>query len=155
LCLYTSSGSKEKIAELLHKLERKRERERERERGDGVGGELRWVSSEIQRNQLWKLNRTLFFLFFFSPFPLLLFGLFVGFKLSTSLLESLLQLCWFSVVRFVCFVCVCECVEEKEGRKNNHKKKTPAFGDFVLGDFGVCVCVFCSSSFGFCGFCDK
>jgi len=50
-------------------------------------------------------------------------------------------------------------VEEKEGRKNNHKKKTPAFGDFVLGDFGVCVCVcacfFCSSSFGFCGFCDK
>jgi len=47
-------------------------------------------------------------------------------------------------------------VEEKEGRKNNHKKKTPAFGDFVLGDFGECVCVFfCSSSFGFCGFCDK
>jgi hypothetical protein len=30
--LYTSSGSKEKIAEFLHKLERKRERERERER---------------------------------------------------------------------------------------------------------------------------
>ncbi len=29
LCLYTSSGSKEKIAELLHKLERERERERE------------------------------------------------------------------------------------------------------------------------------
>ncbi len=53
---------------------------------------------------------------------------------------------------------MCECVEEKEGRKNNHKKKTPAFGDFVLGDFGVCVCVcvfFFCSSFGFCGFCDK
>ncbi len=29
--LYTSSGSKEKIAEFLHKLDRKRERERERE----------------------------------------------------------------------------------------------------------------------------
>ncbi len=36
-------------------------------------------------------------------------------------------------------------------------KKSPAFGDFVLGDFGVCVCVcfFCSSAFGFCGFCEK
>jgi hypothetical protein len=43
-------------------------------------------------------------------------------------------------------------VEEKEGRKNNHKKKTPAFGDFVLGDFGVCVCFFFVLLLGFVGF---
>ncbi len=50
---------------------------------------------------------------------------------------------------------MCVCVWRKRKIGKTTTKKTPAFGDFDLGDFGVCVCVFCSSSFGFCGFCDK
>ncbi len=65
-------------------------------------------------------------------------------KFTTTLLVFIRSVCL-----FVClFVCVCVWRKRKVGKTTT--KKTPDFGDFVLGDFGVYVCFFCSSSFGFC-----